>query len=196
MTFIINAQGPGPFTFNINLTGTSPVQRLNFSIHTDSGTNAVFDKPMATPRRCGKGGATVVTVRGAQLAASETPRNHVGRARPSARQGHPSGPRHDESVVPETPESTGGGLLQPHLVDNASQEVERPASPASELADCDDTDASDFSDFNDNEPVASFSPNCQLVTPSRKRKFFLMDHQSESSRKRRLARMKYEGDSD
>ncbi|KAJ7474226.1 hypothetical protein FB451DRAFT_1174736 [Mycena latifolia] len=173
MTFIINAQGPGPFTFNINLTGTSPIQRLNFSIHTDSGTNAIADRPAPTPRRHGQG-ATVVAIphhRGAQLAAPETPRNNVGRARPSACRGHPPGPRHDGSVVPETPESTGGGLLQAHLVDNASQEVERPESPESKLADCDDTDASDFSDFNNNEPVASFSPNCQLVTPSRKRKF-------------------------
>ncbi|KAJ6575864.1 hypothetical protein B0H10DRAFT_1938765 [Mycena sp. CBHHK59/15] len=34
MTFVINTQGPGPFTFNINLTGASPVENFTFTVDT------------------------------------------------------------------------------------------------------------------------------------------------------------------
>ncbi|KAJ7862551.1 hypothetical protein B0H13DRAFT_1900036 [Mycena leptocephala] len=95
-------------------------------------------------------------------------------------------PASAHEVVPETPQSQ---LADPTpLPDIQSQQVEVSNTPKSQLDDCDDTEYSTEEEHKKqmaaDEPVATFSPNCQLVTPTRKRRLDRMDR-TESIKRRR-----------
>ncbi|KAJ6607904.1 hypothetical protein B0H10DRAFT_537053 [Mycena sp. CBHHK59/15] len=197
MTFVINTQGPGPFTFNINLTGASPVENFTFTVDTGrtethvrtSGSLSSISTPAPREAVIGSGGSARRT---------RQPRRQFLIPRDQ--------PRRSESEVPETPQSTEDspvpprrrtGTQLPHVITDAAdiQAVELPQSPQSQLAELDDTEDTDTHTpetqvrLNTEEPTATFSPNCQLVTPSRKRRLERMDSDESSQGDRRCRKL-------
>ncbi|KAJ7340787.1 hypothetical protein DFH08DRAFT_938593 [Mycena albidolilacea] len=166
ITFVINTQGPGPFTFNINVNGMPTGDNTaNFTVNTDSGTvqtgpatvrlkRALRLKPaprrkfLATPRKSGAETDVVLETPAGMLACEMPPRKKTRHSR-------------NKPAIPSLQLFT-------------SQDVTPPRSQRSPFLDPSATEGS-VTDYHNNEPVAQFSPNCQLVTPSRKRRFERMD---------------------
>ncbi|KAJ7857230.1 hypothetical protein B0H13DRAFT_2357029 [Mycena leptocephala] len=159
ITLVINTQGPGPFTFNINLAGGTMPEGLSLPLMPPGSTPAIAAALPYQP--------------------APVPRVQRPFLLPIPASAH--------EVVPETPQSQLADLPTP-LPDIQSQQVEVSNTPKSQLDDCDDTEYSTEEEHKKqmaaDEPVATFSPNCQLVTPTRKRRLDRMDR-TESIKRRR-----------
>jgi hypothetical protein len=109
-------------------------------------------------------------MRSRQSSSTATPGPQLRAQRPFLLPG-PARANQNEEEVPETPESQladPSGIAQhpTPLPDNQSQEVEVSNTPKSQLDDCDDTEYSTEEEHKKkmaaDEPVATFSPNCQV----------------------------------
>ncbi|KAJ6550740.1 hypothetical protein B0H10DRAFT_1968745 [Mycena sp. CBHHK59/15] len=181
VTFVIHTQRPGPFTFNINLTGAAAAEHLTLAQTTPAGA-----PEQRQPRHAGP--------RGAHRPQRQQRREFLVRPTTTAR---------DTTEVPETPQPGGSPLVRPahacpQAFDGASQDVAAPSTPQSQLANCSDTEdtgaTADIEAYHANEPTAVFSPDCQLVTPSRKRKLSRTGSESPVAvaRRRKLEGVKME----
>ncbi|KAJ6605328.1 hypothetical protein DFH09DRAFT_1422350 [Mycena vulgaris] len=97
---------------------------------------------------------------------------------------HKSGADSDSDVL-QTPKGMLASLTPPRkkLRLSESQDVNPADSSQSALADASDTEGSPSpSEYHANEPVAEFSPRCQLVSPSRKRKLDRMVTADETAK--------------
>ncbi|KAJ7096588.1 hypothetical protein B0H15DRAFT_946062 [Mycena belliarum] len=142
VAIVINTQGPGPFTFNINLSGASH-EEITLTVNSLGNERRRGARPQPTTHSTGRTGREFLVSRRRSLSSDS---RIIG--------------------VPETP--------QPSPTSNAqareSQAVQAPSSPQGSLEDCSDTEDDDTWVYHDQEAPAIFSPRCQLVTPSRKRK--------------------------
>ncbi|KAJ7835356.1 hypothetical protein B0H14DRAFT_3706921 [Mycena olivaceomarginata] len=164
MTFVINTHGPGPFTFNINLNGTSPAETVNFTVNNTpdtAETRAIHLYPRAPTRP--PSGRSRKPLSRANLKPIITARKPFRTPRKSGTDSD------NDRVVLETPNGMLAADMPPRkkLRLTESQEVNVSDSPQSDF-DASETEGS-VSEYHANEPVAVFSPSCQLVSPSRKR---------------------------
>ncbi|KAJ6625669.1 hypothetical protein B0H10DRAFT_1942523 [Mycena sp. CBHHK59/15] len=144
VTFVINLQGPRPFTLNINLSHFPGAQDLGFSVAANSEThpngNLSTDNTQLSQR-------------------TRNVRHRKSMPTPSNNRTPCNGSQPQHQFFRQFVRTTD---------DRESQDVEVPETPRSELNDCSDTEDSDM--YEDDQPVAVFSPSNQNVTPSRKRK--------------------------
>ncbi|KAJ7176873.1 hypothetical protein C8R46DRAFT_1346805 [Mycena filopes] len=155
VTFVINTQGPGPFTFNINLSGATSTDSVTFTVNTEAAPAST--SPAQQPAPCRQ---FLLPISQSNREVSEVPET-------------PQGPLSELS--PRQPDYSP---LRPlHLVrrpvGSGSQSVQAPGSAQSSLADCSDTEDSIDVRAKDArhqaEPVASLSPSYRKLAPSRKR---------------------------
>ncbi|KAJ7791100.1 hypothetical protein B0H13DRAFT_2519091 [Mycena leptocephala] len=183
ITLVINTQGPGPFLFNINLAGGTMPEGLSFTVNA-AGEHSGDSSGIIVPA-CTRGADNIRSRQSSSTATPGQPRVQRPFLLPI--------PASASEVVPETPQSQLADLPTP-LPDIQSQQVEVSNTPKSQLDDCDDTEYSMEEEHKKqmaaDEPLATFSPNCQLVTPTRKRRLDRMDR--TESIKRRCEEMKDE----
>ncbi|KAJ7827161.1 hypothetical protein B0H14DRAFT_3467276 [Mycena olivaceomarginata] len=142
ITLVINTQGP--FTFNINLhaasLGSLTDEAVTFTVNTGS-----------TPETRPKQTLPLRPMRGSSRRFLVTPQNFG---------------RDSDEIVPETTDdmlpvaSTVRPRKKVKLQHFGSQEADPGNSQQSLLADASDTEG-DVTDYHKNEPVATFSPNCE-----------------------------------
>ncbi|KAJ7613786.1 hypothetical protein DFH06DRAFT_1242302 [Mycena polygramma] len=195
VTFVINAQGPGPLTFNIHLSGASSPETISVTVNTADGvTNAPprSTSPVIRPAATRQAASTPVRrpfllprSQSGNQEVFETPQgNPTGL--PSIKEQSPGSQSQlltGSQEVPETPQGMLAELRPSNNASPGSQSVQAAVSPQGSLADCSDTEDSDTYEFHNIEPPAVFSPRCQLVSPSRKRRLERMDDpQSPSPR--------------
>ncbi|KAJ7733807.1 hypothetical protein B0H14DRAFT_2996060 [Mycena olivaceomarginata] len=163
LTFVINTQGPGPFTFNINLQGTSLGSLANEApiTFTEYRLDAQACPQRELPRK-------------ARRVSRLSPRKFLVTPQKAT-----TLDSNDE--VPEIPKTSCPWF--PLCNQRRNQEANPGNSQRDSLADASDTEG-DVTDFHNNEPAAVFSPNCILVSPSLKRPF---DHGRHGDKKNALA---------
>ncbi|KAF7343830.1 hypothetical protein MSAN_01964200 [Mycena sanguinolenta] len=143
--FVLNTQGPGPFTFNINLSGLpaeSSLDSINFTVNTNSTSNT---GATVTPR---------VTRQRPNNGTRAPPRPFLLPQRAQSNTTQEAG-----EIVPETPQSQlGYSPRSGEAID--SQNVDAPDSPRNSMPSTDATEYSD--DYKDDQSPATFSPNCPV----------------------------------
>ncbi|KAJ6628305.1 hypothetical protein B0H10DRAFT_2209592 [Mycena sp. CBHHK59/15] len=160
ITFVINAQGPGPFTFNLNFGSSSLPQVINFTVNANGDAE---QSRLANSRQRGVPKLSSTAKRTITRKFLATPWKSATAS---------------ESEVPETPPGMLVSCMPPRKkIRTESQEVNPGSSQLSSLADASDSEG-DVTNYHNNEPVAVFSPMCKLVTPSRKRKLDRMEQKT------------------
>ncbi|KAJ7606158.1 hypothetical protein DFH06DRAFT_106134 [Mycena polygramma] len=194
VTFVINAQGPGPLTFNIHLSGASSPETISVTVNTADGvTNAPprstspVIRPAATRQAASTPARRPFLLPRSQLAGHQevlaTPQGNLAGLR-SIKEQSPGSQNQlltGSQEVPETPQGMLAELRPSNNPSPGSQSVQAAVSPQGSLADCSDTEDSDTYAFHDIERPALFSPRCQLVSPSRKRRLERMDDPNSPS---------------
>ncbi|KAJ6612630.1 hypothetical protein B0H10DRAFT_1952191 [Mycena sp. CBHHK59/15] len=153
ITFVINAQGPGPFTFNLNFGSSSLPQVINFTVNANGDaeqSRLANSRQRSVPKLSSTAKRTIT-------------RKFLATPRKSATA--------SESEVPETPPGMLVSCMPPR------KKIRTESHQLSSLTDASDTEG-DVTDYHSNEPVAVFSPMCKLVTPSRKRKLDRMEQKT------------------
>ncbi|KAJ7236065.1 hypothetical protein B0H12DRAFT_1140799 [Mycena haematopus] len=135
VTFVINTQGPGPFTFNINLTGLPSTDAgLNeFRCQYEPGPNPAYTANQST------GCAPSIYLYPSPIATilAATP-----------------GPTYQWPIYSPP--------LLPHKEEAISQAVQAPDTPQNSMPSSSATEDSD--DYKDDQLPATFSPHCQVCS--------------------------------